>query len=139
LLSATLESTADGIITVDKKRRVTNYNRRFVEMFGIPQVVLDSNLDYNVVAFVQRQMKDPNRFIRTTEELFEHPELDRSDILEVEDGRIFERYSRPQLVGGAIIGRVVSFRDITERVRMEKALQDQAKNLQELVEEKTKE
>lgn len=139
LLSATLESTADGVFTVDKKRRVTNYSRRFVEMFGIPQVVLDSNLDYNIVAFIQRQMKDPKSFIRTTEELFEHPELDRSDILELEDGRVLERYSRPHLVGGAVIGRVVSFRDITERMRMEKALQDQAKNLQELVEEKTKE
>jgi len=139
LLSATLESAADGIFTVDKKRKVTNYNRIFVEMFGIPQVVLDSHLDYNVVAFVQRQMKDPKGFIRTTEELFEHPELDRSDILELEDGRIFERYSRPHSVGGEIVGRVVSFRDITERVRMEKALQDQAEHLQELVEEKTKE
>jgi len=139
LLSATLESTADGILTVDKKRRVTNYNRRFVEMFGIPHVVLDSNLDYNIVAFIQRQMKDPRSFIRTTEELFEHPELDRPDILELGDGRIYERYSRPHLVGGEIVGRVASFRDITERVRMEKTLQDQAKNLQELVEEKTKE
>ena len=36
LLRATLDSTADGILVVDENGKILTYNRRFVEMWRIP-------------------------------------------------------------------------------------------------------
>ncbi len=43
-------------------------------------------------------------------------------MIELNDGRIFERYSKPQKIGNTTVGRVWSFRDITDRRRSEERL-----------------
>jgi len=49
--------------------------------------------------------------------------MESCEVLELKDGRFFECYSRPQWVDSKVVGRVVSFRDITQYKQIEKAAQ----------------
>jgi PAS domain S-box-containing protein len=122
ILHTTLESTADGILVVNKDGKISNYNQRFVMMFHIPEPVMKSQDDRQLIEIIQKQVKDPEVYYKRTRELYANPELERFDLLEFKDGRVFERYSRPHQIGEEVIGRVISFRDVTERKRSEEAL-----------------
>jgi diguanylate cyclase (GGDEF)-like protein/PAS domain S-box-containing protein len=122
LLRATLDSTGDGILVVDQSGRIVSHNRRFREIWGIPEVVLDAEDDARAIESVLDQLEDPDGFVERIRDLYRDVERESSDTLRLRDGRVIERYSRPQRVGEAVVGRVWSFRDVTERKRMEEAL-----------------
>jgi PAS domain S-box-containing protein len=119
LLEATLESTADGLLIVDGNGRIARFNKTFVEMWQIPKDIVESGSDDAALNFVMSQLDDPNQFIRKVRELYNNPDATSFDILTFKDGRVFERYSQPQKTGSSIVGRVWSFRDVTERKLME--------------------
>lgn len=119
LLEATLESTADGILVVDRFGKIVSYNKQFVEMWHIPEEIIASKDDEQAINSVLSQLSDPESFIKKVRELYAQPSLSSFDVLHFKDGRIFERYSQPQTIGEEIVGRVWSFRDVTKRMRTE--------------------
>jgi diguanylate cyclase (GGDEF)-like protein/PAS domain S-box-containing protein len=126
LLAATLESTADGILVVDKAGSITSYNGRFVEMWKLPPEALASRDDNDALTFVLDQLCDPGAFVAKIQELYAEPEAQSHDVLEFKDGRVFERDSLPQWIGGEVCGRVWSFRDVSEHRRLQSELIHQA-------------
>ena len=119
LLRATLEATADGILVVDREGRIVSYNRKFVDMWRIPEDVIASRDDNQAIEFVLDQLRDPERFVKKVRELYDEPEAKSYDWLEFKDGRMFERYSSPQKIAGETVGRVWSFHDVTRLRLME--------------------
>lgn len=126
ILKATIESTADGILVVDNGGKVVYANERFAEMWRLPQTLLETRDDDMLLEFVLNQLQDPEVFLTKVRELYQSSQ-ESLDALYFKDGRVFERYSRPLVLDGRVAGRVWSFRDVTERMRAEEALNEQAR------------
>lgn len=122
LSKATLESTADGILVVNRQGRMVSANRKFKEMWGLPEEICASGDNDRVLAFVQDQLTDPEDFLAKIRELYSQPAAESFDILHFKDGRVIERHSIPQYLDTQIVGRVWSFRDISARIRAEEGL-----------------
>ncbi len=128
-LHVILESTADGILAVDSKGKVIEANKRFTELWRVPPPIMATRDDHVLLDFVLKQLSDPEGFLKKVQTLYGTDKLDM-DILEFKDGRIFERYSFPMMMDSEIIGRVWSFRDVTERKRQEKELSEKNTELE---------
>src|SRR2546426_1114963 len=119
LLSATFESTADGILVVDLAGRIVSFNRKFAELWRIPDSIPESKDSAQTIAFVLEQLADPPGFLSKVREVYARPDASSFDVLTFKDGRIYERFSQPQRIAGKSVGRVWSFRDVTEAKRAE--------------------
>jgi two-component system, cell cycle sensor histidine kinase and response regulator CckA len=122
LVSATLEATDDGIMVRDLDGNLVIQNRRIGELWGAPSEVLEQRQEGSVRPFLLAQLKEPERFNQLVLAQYQAPEQVTRTILEFKDGRIFERFSAPQVVDGSIVGRVVCFRNLTEQKNLEHQL-----------------
>jgi PAS domain S-box-containing protein len=134
MLQATIESCADGLLVVDSREKVTLLNSHFADLWRIPPALVERHDDRALLAYVRDQLAEPDAFLAKIRELYSRPEAESFDTLEFQDGRVYERYSRPQRREGQIVGRVWSFRDVTERKRMEEALRESKTKFESLIE-----
>ncbi len=138
-LSATLDSTTDGILVTDRNGRIVNFNQKFVEMWELPSTLEVSQDHVQTMEMVLNQLQDPTRFTQRLKDIYGESDVASCDVIEFKDGRVFERYTQPQRIGGKSVGRVWSLRDVTARKRVEEALQQAYNELEQKVEERTKE
>ena len=122
ILDAALESTVDGILIVDSAGKVTRSNKKFLELWDIPLSIMESKDDATIIKYVVDQLENPDMFLQKVQALYANPKEESYDELNFKDGRIFERYSKPQFVGDNVIGRVWSFRDVTEKNKAEERI-----------------
>ncbi|NUS36496.1 MAG: EAL domain-containing protein, partial [Pseudarthrobacter sp.] len=115
LLTATLESTADGILVISNDGRVAGFNEQFLSMWGIPPELMEADSEEPAMRLIVEQVADRTAFLARLGEVQNNPAAESHDVVDFKDGRTFERYSRPQRVGENILGRVWSFRDVTPR------------------------
>ncbi len=92
-LTATLDSTADGILVVDTVGKITDFNRRFAEIWGLPHNAVVRQGDLTTLAFALDQLTDPGAFTARLKELDLAPGNESFDLIEFKDGRVVERYS----------------------------------------------
>jgi PAS domain S-box-containing protein len=119
LIRATLESTADGLLVVNRNGDIQIMNQNFLDMWRIPPSIQNASRDELLLRFVLTQLKDAEGFLAKVKKLYARPSEKSYDILEFKDGRVFERCCLPQRVKTKIVGRIWSFRDITDRRRAE--------------------
>lgn len=115
LLEGTLQATADGILVVSREGLITSYNRQFLELWRVPREILEAHDTAALADYILQQLCNPAAMQTRVRHFNDPSKSDTFDTLEFADGRVFERFSRPQLVAGRVVGRVWSFRDVTAR------------------------
>ncbi len=138
---ATLESTGSGILVIANDGKIVSFNQQFLDMWSISNERIEGFMEDHeaVIAFVAHQLLDPQGYVERTHKVYARRHENSQDILRFKDGRIFERRSKPYRLGGEIVGRVVNFQDVTERVHAERQLEDYRNNLEDLVQSRTSE
>lgn len=114
LIRATLEATADAILAIEEGQ-ITNWNTKFVAMWGMPLELVALRDVQKVRAFIAPQLKDSERYLARIAEI-EASKEKSYELLELADERLIERYSDVISVEERVIGRVWSFRDVTQRL-----------------------
>jgi PAS domain S-box-containing protein len=118
ILAAEHELSPHGILVVDQQGQWVSFNRRFIDMWGIPDEILRSGRDVDALNVVLSKVTHPELFSERVEYLYKHGEERSHEEIAMKDGRTFERDSAPLvLADGQMNGRVWFFRDITERVQ----------------------
>ena len=123
MMQATLDSTTDAIVVTDLSGNVRDFNEPYAKMMGFPREVINSADVGKLREKFSRQFKDPAQFLTRVMEIYASAPPESFDVLEFADGRVFERYSKIQSIDQRSVGRVWSFRDVTERKRAEEKLQ----------------
>jgi len=113
LTNASLESTADGILIVNRNGEIARWNQKFVELWNVPEELLVTDVKDPVLAYITSQMAQPDAFLAKVTELYEQPDASSQGLLTLADGRFFDRYSQPLEIGDEIVGRFWSYRDVT--------------------------
>ena len=122
-LQTILQSTGDGILAVGSNNDVLYYNKRFQELWSIPEEIIATKNDSILLKYVLDQLENPKEFITKVEELI-HTNTESFDSVNFKDGKIYERYSCPLMINEKISGRVWSFRNVTEAKISEKIIRE---------------
>jgi PAS domain S-box-containing protein len=116
LLEAQLNSSIEGVLIVDSQGKKVLQNQRTIDLWKIPQHIVDNPDDEMQVQHVQYMTKNPEAFVKKVIYLYHNPDMTSRDEVELIDGTILDRYSAPVLgKDGHNYGRIWAFRDITER------------------------
>ncbi len=133
LLEAHNEASLDGILLVDAKGKIISYNQRFIEIWSMPQTILDANDDEAALSFAMTQLVSPQQFLDRVKYLYENPTETSVDELEYKDGKIVERHGYPVIAeDGTYYAWSWKFRDITQQKGDEKAVKEREENFRQL-------
>ncbi len=134
LLSATIESSAEGILVADTHQEIVAVNHVFLELFGLPDTWPSLPSPHMRLDMLASRLKEPRTYRARAEEVLTGTTPENVDILELADGRLVESKSRVYRVAGKASGRLFTYLDVTDRARADKRLRDTVGELEAIVE-----
>lgn len=133
ITKAAFESAKDGILVVDRDRKIIEVNKSFQQFWGRTDLVgTDGKLEGRSEA--KKKLLNPSNFNEISDRAHEFPEENTHDIVEFRDGRVYERYSQPLETESGFKGRLWYLTDITQKISHEKKLKEQLSLIQTTLE-----
>src|SRR6185369_15981760 len=111
LLRATLDSAADGVLVMDERGKISNFNESLVQMWRVPEEIAATRDEDRLLAFLLDSVEDPGEFAKKVMGLHSRRDTETSGTVKLKDGRVLRRFSRPQKVDGQTVGTVLTFRE----------------------------
>lgn len=125
LLRAVFEASGTALLALDAAGRVIEHNELAAELWHLTPELIGPDSDPQALQrHIAERTATPERFLRRTSEVVANPQAEGGDIFELRDGRVIECTSRPQRLDDHVIGRVWSYRDITDQHRLEAKLRE---------------
>ncbi|MEM8519416.1 PAS domain S-box-containing protein [Janthinobacterium sp. CAN_S7] len=118
MLRSILDSTIDGILVDNIDGHIFTSNRRFRDLWQVPDVLDWQADDAALVRHVEGQLEEAAPFLGARADT-PHGHRERRDVLRLRDGRVVEQYVRSMQLGNEQ-ARLWTFRDISERSQMER-------------------
>lgn len=127
LVKSTFESSSNGILVINNGELIIDYNHKMISLMNIPEEILKTKSKKIFLDYLKNKIVNFDDVIKICESGKANDE-NRVDTIRFRNGKIFECYSQPHELNGEIIGRILDFRDITKRAKLEEELEYQAKH-----------
>ncbi len=121
-LAALLDAGAEGLMVTDVSGHIRNVNQQFASLWSVPRELMLKRDDQALLAWMRQCTSDPEAYERELARIDNNTRFSVTNIVTLKSGRVLERETLPQLNSGRLIGRVFSFRDITERVQAQRLI-----------------
>lgn len=115
LLSTTMDSTINGLLVIDPRGNIKEYNKKYLKMWQLEEADIVGKRLMELVEFAPLKIKNVKDFHADIERVIEDREVETFSEIVLENDQIYEVYSKPHVHKGEVLGRMISFRDITEK------------------------
>ena len=115
VLGALLEASPDGLLAISGDGQILQHNRRFLEMFGVDEALAETGGAQDLSRLMLAESDCTRQCPGGATEMLQCPDVVEQDVT-LPDGRVVERRTT-ELIGddGHVIGRLWSYRDVTEQ------------------------
>ncbi|MCE5341084.1 MAG: PAS domain S-box protein [Planctomycetaceae bacterium] len=127
LLESQVEASLDGVFVADKLGQKVLINKRLIHMWNIPYELIENQDTGLFLKYSADIAENPTQVLEKIKYLGEHPHETSRDEIEYKDGTVLDMYSSPITDKvGKHLGRIWTFRDITDRKKAEIAIKQNA-------------
>jgi PAS domain S-box-containing protein len=112
VLESVVETLPEGILVVDDDREVFTYNQQFVQLWNLPEAVVQRGDYAAILEAILDTLERPAAFQETVEQFEDHPEATGHERVDLTDGRTVQGYTAPATdEDGTYYGRIWVFQD----------------------------
>ncbi len=133
LLNATLNAIDEGVLVINLMGEVVFYNTKFLDIWSLTKEKMNDRGSQEIIKIATKIPVTEENSFKQIENSNININLELKDVMNFNDGKIIERYSRPEVISGEMVGRVWTYKDITEIISTERQLYQEKDFLQALM------